>query len=113
MEKNKIRPITPDEIYQEIPDYVIEGANKCIKDHYLALKKSSHFTQDELIEYISEAYYKANPGTEVVKSQLRAMLFDKHYLDIEPIYRECGWKVNYDKPAYFEDYPANFTFSKA
>jgi hypothetical protein len=31
-------------------------------------------------------------------------------LDIEDTYREAGWKVEYDKPAYCENYPANFTF---
>jgi hypothetical protein len=32
-------------------------------------------------------------------------------LDIEPIYREAGWIVEYDKPAYCENYDANFTFT--
>ena len=39
-------------------------------------------------------------------------IFRTGWLDIEPAYREAGWKVEYDKPAYYEDYEASFTFTK-
>lgn len=38
-------------------------------------------------------------------------VFDKHLLDIEDVYREQGWKVEYDKPGYSESYEAFFVFS--
>ena len=112
MEREKVKAITPEEVSQEIPDYVIIGANECIKEHYIEDKKCSHFTQDELIEKITDAYYRIYPLTPMNSDTLRAELFKKHYLDIEPIYRAAGWIVKYDKPAYCESYDANFTFSK-
>jgi hypothetical protein len=42
----------------------------------------------------------------------RQEVFDNQWLDIEDIYREAGWKVSYDKPAYNETYKAYFTFSR-
>lgn len=101
---NKVEPIKPSEITQEIPDWVIEGANACIKKHYRELDKESHFTQDELIDFVLAAY----PGN---KDDInRQVVFDNCWLDIEPVYRKVGWTVIYDKPAYCESYPANFTF---
>lgn len=114
MEKRikQIKPITPDKVYQEIPDWVIEGANNCIKEHWLALKRESHFTQNELIDAIQKVYDKVSGTDDYSYKKWRGMLFDKHYLDIEPIYEEAGWEVEYDKPAYCETYDANFTFRR-
>ena len=99
----EVKPISPSEIKQIIPDWVIEGANLCIQDHYHELDGKSHFTQDELIDYV----LKFAPDEYIT----RQTLFKNHWLDIEPIYREAGWIVEYDKPAYCENYAANFTFT--
>lgn len=104
MEKsNVVKPISPSDVKEgvNIPHWVIEGANECIQANYH--QKISHFTQDKLIEYIMKY---APAGTT------RQSLFTNHWLDIEPLYREVGWKVEYDKPAYCENYPANFTFTE-
>ena len=97
-----VEPIKPSEIKQVIPEWVIKGANECIQMHYRHLDKTSHFTQNELIDCI----LKYKPDEEINRNTL----FDNHWLDIEPLYRIAGWEVKYDKPAYCEDYPANFTF---
>jgi hypothetical protein len=34
-------------------------------------------------------------------------VYEQKWLDVEPSYREAGWKVEYDH----ESYPATFTFS--
>lgn len=96
-----IEPIKPSEIKKFIPEFIIKGANECIQDHYHELKRSSKFTQDELIEYVLK--YAPEEVT-------RANIFDNNWLDIEPTYRKAGWKVIYDGPAYCENYPATFTF---
>ena len=102
MKEEKIRPIKPSEVTQCIPNWIIKGANECIKAHYQELNKESYFTQDTLIEYC----LKYAPNEEID----RKTIFDNHWLDIEPIYRKEGWIVEYDKPAYCENYAANFTF---
>lgn len=38
-------------------------------------------------------------------------LFKNHWLDFENHYRQAGWKVVYDKPAYNENYEPTFSFS--
>ena len=106
-----IKPITPEEVIgkkPEIPGFVILAFNELIQKKWNKSRKMATVYQEEAIKMIME---KAPIDEE--HPFKRSDIFDKHYLDIEPIYRECGWKVNYDKPAYFEDYPANFTFSKA
>lgn len=100
-----VEPIKPSEITQIIPEWVIKGANECIQAHYQELIRESHFTQDELISYVSK--YAPDYGEN---ANIRNMLFKNHWLDIEPTYRRVGWIVNYDKPAYNESYPTNFTF---
>ena len=97
-----IEPIKPSEITQRLPEWVIKGANDCIQEHWRELKKESHFTQDELIDFI--LVYAPEGVT-------RQTLFNNGWLDIEPIYRKIGWTVVYDKPGYCESYDANFTFS--
>jgi hypothetical protein len=96
-----IEPIKPSEVVQIIPEWVIAGANECILEHYRELAKESKFTQNELIDFVLK---KAPEGVT------RQTLFDNCWLDIEPIYRKVGWRVNYDSPAYCETYEANFTF---
>ena len=105
MAKRNIKPISPSEVddTQYIPDWAIEAANECIIAHYKAATRTSHFTQNVLIEY----YLKHAP-----KSVTRQTIFSENWLDIEPIYRKEGWIVDYDSPAYCETYEANFTFEK-
>ena len=97
-----IKPIKPSEVTQHIPGWIIRGTNDCILDHYRELTKESHFTQDELIE----SCLKYAPDENIT----RGTIFDNGWLDIEPLYRKEGWIVEYDKPAYCENYPANLTF---
>lgn len=97
-----IKPISPKEITQELPEFVIIGANNCINKHWSELNRKSHFTQDELI---AEILAVAPDGIT------RRTLFDNNWLDIEPAYRREGWIVDYDKPGYCETYAANFTFT--
>ena len=111
IKRKKVKPITPEEVSQEIPNWIIEGTNRCIKKYWIESKKSSHFTQDQLIDEIESVYQKGQ-DENFDYSAWRKNLFKKHYLDIEPIYISAGWDVTFDKPGYCEDYKANFTFSK-
>lgn len=57
---------------------------------------------------------RANFKLSDVKDKIRAKLGEVklEWLDFEPIYRQSGWGVSYDRPAYNESYEANFTFKK-
>ena len=40
----------------------------------------------------------------------RALIFKKGWLNVEEMYREAGWQVTYDRPAYNETGYAYFYF---
>ena len=41
----------------------------------------------------------------------RSTVFRNGWLNIEATYEATGWDVQYDKPAYYEDREATFTFT--
>lgn len=104
MNSERIRPINPEEIaelkLQLIPDAVIEVVNA------LLAKKAGQgsrivLTQTEIVRDLVKRGFSKNE------------LFEQHYMDFEPIYRNAGWDVVYDGPAYNESYEPTFTFSKS
>ena len=99
-----MKPITPQECSaqqgSDIPEFVIEAVNNLLKKRYRARRAS--FTQDEVIAEIQ----RLSPNTE------RQEIFDKNWLDFEPLYRRSGWEVEFDKPGYCEQYDANWKFKK-
>jgi len=98
-----IRPITLDEVTKHkekvIPSEVIESFNELIAANWSG--SYSQFKQKDILRLISK------------KLKLRhSTIFDRGYLDIEPIYEAKGWSVTYDKPCRNETYEPTFKFSK-
>ena len=87
----------------------------------LEVRKAS--MPDAVLELFNELIMQKFNGSEAVVyqktvvSKLEARgysrndIYNKGWLDVEDIYREKGWKVYYDKPAYCESYDAYFKFS--
>lgn len=100
-----VKPITPAELpahrLTQIPESVIACWNDIIAEKWNPASKQSYVLQDDIVALIVERHPDAD----------RSTVFDKHWLDIEDLYRAQGWKVVYDKPHYTENYRANFTFS--
>lgn len=94
-----VKPITPEEVVSKkeeiLPDFVFESFNYLIAQNWKG--GSSSFKQDDVVNLIREKM----SGD-----------FDIRWLDVEPVYRRAGWKVEYDKPGYCESYSATFTFRK-
>jgi len=99
----KVKPITPAEVVKKkqetLPDGVIEAFNEAIAENWDG--RSSTVLQKHVVTKIAKKL-KVGP----------AKIFDKGYLDVESIFRKAGWDVEYDKPAYNEDYEASFKFRK-
>jgi hypothetical protein len=96
-------PIRPDEVSSRrssLPDGVFDVFNQLIVDHFDGV--IARFTQDAAVKRLVDQL-----------SVSRRTIFDRCYLDIEPAYREAGWTVLYDKPAYNETYEPTFTFSRS
>jgi hypothetical protein len=104
--KKVIKPISPDNVVKakkaSLPDEVIESFNELIAKNWNG--SYSEFKQDDVIDLIL--------GKMDWPKESRHDLFENNWLDVEPIYEAQGWKVDYDKPGYNEDYSATFNFSK-
>lgn len=98
-----MKPITPDEVTSQksklIPEYVIKCFNELIAKNWNGY--SSTVLQKEIVSEI------CNAG-----SVPKQFVFDQHYLDVEPIFEDAGWDVEYDKPGFCETYEAKFIFTK-
>lgn len=99
-----VKPISPEQVKVKIPDVVFEAVNELINENWnrdkIVLK------QDEIVKRILKLAKRC--GLKIRTNEI----FDNNRLDFEDFYRKQGRKVDYDKPAYCEDYPATFSFSK-
>jgi hypothetical protein len=96
------KPITPQEVTllkaSSIPDAIFEAFNELIAENFNG--HSSSFTEKKVVTRI------------VQKGISSKTAYDNNWLDVEPLYRKAGWKVEYDKPGFNESYEATFSFSR-
>lgn len=104
-----IKPFSPQEAADAqgtlIPDVVFDSVNELLATR--ASQSTITINQDELIELI--LLKSENNGFNAIT---RDQLFSNSWLDIEAAYRNVGWHVDYDKPAYCESYTAHWIFTK-
>ncbi len=93
-------PIRPDEVTsrkkEAIPSEVIEAFNQQIAEKFNGYE--ARVIQDDVMALIEQKGFN------------RREVFDRHWLDVEDIFREAGWEVEYDKPGFNEPYDAFFIF---
>lgn len=98
---NKIKPIKPGEVSkkkkQDIPDAVFEAFNELITENYN--------------NGVAKIYTKDIVARITAKGFNRNEIFKKGWLDIEDIYDNAGWTVEYDHPGWDENYEEHFTFT--
>lgn len=103
-----VKPISPNEVTARrkeiIPEFVLKAWNEAIVQAWDGSRAVIY--QENIITHLLS--YSYNEYEQVTRQDI----FDKHYLDIEDIYENAGWNVEYDKPAYNESYSAKFTFTK-
>ena len=91
--------LSPDEVTESgIPQDVIDVVNQLIQENLIG--KESKFLLKDVVARLVERGWK------------KEILFKNHYLDFEPVFRKIGWIVEYDDPAYNDDYEASFTFTR-
>lgn len=88
------------------PDWVFEAFNQCIAMEYTG--KRATVKQDAVIDKMIEL--QGGAFDEAARQSMRRTIFDKGYLNVEEVYREQGWNVEYDKPGYNESYGAFWVF---
>lgn len=99
-----MKAITPKEACEakakSLPEFVIKAFNNLLVRKYN--QSAIYITQTEVVDEILKLSCDDN--------LTRQDVFDNRWLDIEPLYREYGWVVNFDKPGYNESGVAMFTF---
>lgn len=101
-----VKPISPAEATTKrqtsIPDAVIEAFNELITENLSG--SSATVLQKHVVARIRQKL-----GDEACIG-----MFDKGWLDVEPIFEKVGWAVKYDKPCYYggDNYEAYFEFRK-
>ena len=102
-----VKAISPDEVtavkMKIIPDQVIDLWNKTIAQNYS--NGASRILQKDIISTLTVTQINGTYAD-------RASIFKLGWLEIEDIYRKAGWKVEYDRPGYNENYDAVFIFRK-
>ena len=101
-----MKPINPSEAkaaaLKAIPDEVIQAVNELIVENYstgtIVIKEYEIKQRTKSLMY---------PGLGDPQSGN----FESRWLDFEDIFRQNGWKVEYDRPAYYENYQPLFRFS--
>jgi len=102
-----MKPITPSEAgikkNEAIPDKMIQAVNELIVSH-IDLGGNVTIPQEKIVERF----------LELTKGEIsRREIFEKHYLDFEPLFKKAGWDIEYHKPCYgdsnFKEY---FEFKK-
>lgn len=100
--EEKVRLIRPEEVVLEkkksLPDKVLAAFNQLIAEKWNGY--SATIKQEDVVALM------------IKKGLKQKQILDKGWLDVEDVYREAGWIVEYDKPGYNESYLATFTFKK-
>ncbi len=102
MSPERIGPISPEEVADEklknFPNVVFEAFNQMIVEN--AGIGQITVRQKDVVELL------------VKKGLDRNEIFKRGWLDVEDVYPKAGWIVEYDKPAYNEDYEPYFIFKR-
>lgn len=101
-----MKPITPAEVVKRkvelMPAGVIEAFNDLIAERWDG--HSASVKQNDAVVAVMAKLKQSMPDLK------REDLFEKHWLDVEDLFRKAGWSVAYDKPGYNEDYDAYWVF---
>lgn len=87
-------------------DETIEAFNELLQEKWDG--KQARITQDEAVDRILDKFQYIDAGQRANK---RAEIFKAHQLDIENLYRNEGFRVEFDKPGWDQAYTAYWIFS--
>jgi hypothetical protein len=101
-------PIKPEDMpkykAEVFPEFVFQAFNLCIVENFCN-GRATVYQKDVMNKMASLALEE---GIQLERGDI----FSKGYLNVEDVYREAGWKVKYDSPAYCETYEAHYEFKE-
>ncbi len=103
MENKEVKPLSPsdlkDNLEKNLPKEVIDSVNEILSEKYRG-SGSVTFKSKEVIAKIS------------AKMELtKETIYEKKYLDFEPLFRKYGWIVRYEQPCRDENFDAYYEFT--
>ena len=106
---NKVMALTPEvafiNFYKSVPDAVLECWNEAIMEN-LQVSGQKNVSSSFTLKYLSKKIQKKmNCNFEQAKKA--------GWFDLEKVFRDQGWKVEYDQPAYNESYDSTYYFSNS
>lgn len=100
-----IKPITPQEITDQklkiFPEFVFEAFNQLLAEKFVNRTSKVNLPQKEVIDKIISLSGETINRTDI---------FENGYLNVEQVYRDSGWIVDYHKPSYADMFDAYFEF---
>lgn len=95
----KVKPLSPNEVVFEIPDFVIEAVNTLIRKNY----RGSEFTISAK-DIIAE-------GTRHGTTDSNKDWYKEKWMDFEKLFEANGWTVRYESPSRGDsDFDAYYSF---
>ena len=107
-----MKPFSPAEAIERknqlIPVEVVRACNELIAENLIVNGQNGKCHAIVLIEDLLDRAKSLMMAAE--NPQHHEDFFRKRWLDVEPMFRDSGWKVTFDKPGYSESYKARLIF---
>lgn len=108
-----IKPFTPAEAKAQkvfaLPPELIKAVNELLAERYVD-RGVIHIKLIDLKARCRKIILAENLQMSSITDPLAS--WDQSVWDFEPVYRQHGWKVSYDSPAYNESYDGYYIFEK-
>jgi hypothetical protein len=93
-----------------IPEYVIEAFNELIRAKFTGY--SATVTLEDAKQAVARAIVQNNPEVPYQSiDSARKFADENRYLEVETIFRDAGWKVEYNHQSYGDSYASHYVFS--
>lgn len=107
-----VRPIRPGEVAVKaqslLPDFVVEVVNDLIIRAFAKSGGTKAGDRVHIGQYLIVEALKIAAG---IPKEDRLTSDQMAWLNFEEVFRAQGWKIEYDRPGYNEDYEPIFTFT--
>lgn len=112
LEKSKIKTINniPFFVVEVVNDMITDKLRKIVVDNDSSKDIKFHIGQDDLVDNIIRKIDEM-PSSELPEKYQpfkRSDIFNKKWLDFEPLYREEGWFVKYEKELFSVERNSNY-----
>lgn len=111
----EIKPFSPDEARANkifvLPPQLIQAVNELLSERYVD-RGEIHMKLKDVKERVKQIFRAENTSDTAIGYDPTRGWSEKGYWDFEPVYRQQGWHVSYDGPAYNESYDGYYIFKK-